>query len=93
MASVADIKAKQKFFVLKKNAHKENLCSICQQHEIIIAMKWGCDYIITTDLIAKSKNELAQHIHVWCETDKDKPEGKPPKCFGEYKDAGYYDAE
>lgn len=89
MASVSDIRTKPKFFVLKKNYHPANLCDICKAHNIVLVVKWGCDYIVTTDLLAKHKGELKSRIHAWCEKDKNKKEGKPPKCFGEYKDAGY----
>jgi len=90
LASISDIRNKQKFFILKKNVNPDNLCEVCKNHKIVIAVKWGCDYIITTDLGAKTKGELKDHIHIWCTSDKDKPEGKPPSCFKEYKDAGYY---
>lgn len=89
MASVSDIRTKPKFFVLKKNHHPEKLCKICKLHTNILVVKWGCDYIITTDLLAKHKGELKSKIHAWCESDKGKKDGKPPECFGEYQDAGY----
>lgn len=89
MASVSDIRTKPKFFVLKKNFHPDKLCNICKSHTNILVVKWGCDYIITTDLLAKHKGELKSKIHAWCENDKGKTEGKAPECFGEYQDAGY----
>jgi len=89
VAAIADIKPKPKFFELRKNYNKNNLCEVCKEHKIIVAMKWGCDYIITTDLLAQDKAHLKSHIHVWCVSDKNKPEGKSPPCFREYKDVGY----
>lgn len=84
MASVSDIRVKPKFFVLKKNAKLDNLCKVCIQHKIIIAAKWGCDWVIFTDLLVKNKTQLGPRIHAWCEEDN-----KPPACFREYQDAGY----
>lgn len=84
MASVSDIRTKPKFFIRKKNANIANLCESCLQHKIIIAVKWGCDWILFTDLLVDSKKKLGPKLHAWCEED-----GKPPSCFMEYKDAGY----
>jgi hypothetical protein len=89
MASISDIRSRPKFFVWKKNFNPDNLCAICKDHQIVTAVKWGCDFIITTDLQAKEKDALKTHIHAWCISDKDKPEGNPPSCFREYQDAGY----
>jgi hypothetical protein len=84
MASVSDIRAKPKFFVRKKNCKVDQLCELCKNHKIIVAVKWGCDWIIYTDLLVKNKKDLGPRLHVWCEED-----GVPPNCFREYQDAGY----
>lgn len=93
MASISDIrKDKPKWFVLKKNANLANLCEVCKKHKIIVAVKWGCDFVITTDLVAKDKSHLTTQLHVWCEDNQGLENEKdytPPQCFREYQDAGF----
>jgi hypothetical protein len=87
MASVSDIRGKPKFFQWKKNYKPDNLCELCKQHKYIIAVKWGCDWIIYTDLLITKKKELGTKLHAWCEED-----GVAPNCFKEYQDKGYVPA-
>jgi hypothetical protein len=86
MASLVDIRDKRKFFVLKMNYKKEDLCEICRNHKIIMAVKSSCDYFIFTNLTATIEDLRRQEcIHGWCRVDQ------PPKCFMAYKDAGFVD--
>jgi hypothetical protein len=84
MASLTDIRAERKFFVLKTNYKPEDLCPICINHKIIMAMKVSCDYFIFTNLSSTiSDLKKQKFIHGWCRVDK------PPACFSCYKDAGF----
>lgn len=86
MASVADIRDKRKFFILKTNHKKDDLCNVCRNHKIIMAVKISCDYFIFTNLSASNGDLRGQkYIHGWCRVDD------PPKCFMAYKDAGFVD--
>jgi hypothetical protein len=86
MASVSDIRDKRKFFILKTNHKKEDLCKICVNHKIIVAMKISCDYFIFTNLQATPADLKSQRfIHGWCRVDD------PPACFLQYKDSGFVD--
>jgi hypothetical protein len=86
MASLTDLRDKRKFFVLKTNYKKGDLCEICINHKIIVAVKISCDYFIFTNLTA-TNGELRNNrfIHGWCRVDD------PPLCFSCYKDAGFVD--
>jgi hypothetical protein len=88
VASMVDIRDKRKFFVLKTNHKKKDLCEICINHKIIIAVKISCDYFIFTNLAATNADLRGQKcIHGWCRVNS------PPACFMAYKDAGFVDAQ
>lgn len=87
MASLKSFTSKPRFFQRKKGYENSTaLCEKCRAHQIVIGAKWGCDYFIFTNVLAKRKTELIDvHVHMWCEVDS------PPMCLRAFEEAGFVD--
>ena len=82
MAALSNLIAKPKFF--KRKPGYENatfLCDKCRGHQIIVGAKWGCDYFMFTNVLAKKKSDVLDvNLHFWCEVDP------TPKCLRAFEE-------